>query len=320
MIIAALYFTFVTLCLVQLLSALVVSRSSLSLTPLPRSNRVSVALFAETGARTELVQQDDFRFRIRELFWVTPEALNIEVLISRGRKIKRKIRRDGESFWKTMFKNGMQMLALQSDEYEIVRKCPILFIHGSFHSAWCFAENYMEYFSNAGHDCYAISLRGTAATNMPPEYPGDSVKIEDHVEDVSFALGVIRKFYEDEGITDIPAPALVAHSFGGMVAMKMMEREELRRQVSGVALLCSVPPSGNGPMTQRFVAQDLCGSLKIVWGFVLKGATLSPTTCRELFFDDTVPKEDINRCAWVSPYLTEALSSLLSNCADFATT
>ena len=39
------------------------------------------------------------------------------------------------------------------------RKGSIVFVHGGFHDAWCWV-NYLEYFANAGFDCYAISLRG----------------------------------------------------------------------------------------------------------------------------------------------------------------
>lgn len=64
-------------------------------------------------------------------------------------------------------------------------------------------------------------------------------------------------------------------SFGGVVLLKLMEelaseggREEekekveddaggtgLRAAMAGGAFLCSVPPSGNGPMTKRFIKQ-----------------------------------------------------------------
>lgn len=37
---------------------------------------------------------------------------------------------------------------------------PLVFVHGSYHGAWCWRENFMPYFSAAGYDCYAISLRG----------------------------------------------------------------------------------------------------------------------------------------------------------------
>jgi len=37
---------------------------------------------------------------------------------------------------------------------------PILFLHGAFAGAWCWAEQFMPYFAERGLDCYAVSLRG----------------------------------------------------------------------------------------------------------------------------------------------------------------
>lgn len=65
-------------------------------------------------------------------------------------------------------------------------------------------------------------------------------------------------------------------SFGGVVLLKLMEQlaEEqdegdkqdkrkdiddkglgIRRAIAGGVFLCSVPPSGNGPMTKRFIKE-----------------------------------------------------------------
>lgn len=42
-----------------------------------------------------------------------------------------------------------------------VEKCehpPLVFVHGSFHAAWCWAEHWFPFFSEHGFDCYALSL------------------------------------------------------------------------------------------------------------------------------------------------------------------
>ena len=33
---------------------------------------------------------------------------------------------------------------------------PILFLHGAFAGAWCWAEQFMPYFAERGLDCYAV--------------------------------------------------------------------------------------------------------------------------------------------------------------------
>lgn len=37
---------------------------------------------------------------------------------------------------------------------------PLVFVHGSFHAAWCWAEYWLPFFSQNGFDSYALSLLG----------------------------------------------------------------------------------------------------------------------------------------------------------------
>ena len=41
-----------------------------------------------------------------------------------------------------------------------VQNPPLVFIHGSYHAAWCWAEHWLPFFSTNGFDCYAVSLLG----------------------------------------------------------------------------------------------------------------------------------------------------------------
>ena len=61
---------------------------------------------------------------------------------------------------------------------------------------------------------------------------------------------------------------------------------KVRNEISlaGVGLLCSVPPSGNGPMTLRYLLRSFRESWKITVGFAMKKAIVDKVLCRELFF------------------------------------
>ena len=59
---------------------------------------------------------------------------------------------------------------------------PLVFIHGSYHAAWCWAEHFLPYFAQRGHDCYALSLRGQARL-PPPRRPAPSVMMENGARD-----------------------------------------------------------------------------------------------------------------------------------------
>lgn len=80
---------------------------------------------------------------------------------------------------------------------------------------------------------------------------------------------------------DVDVSCMLAYSFGGVVLLKLMEElanddlgledgdggendekgesavggTGIRASMGGGAFLCSVPPSGNGPMTKRFIKE-----------------------------------------------------------------
>lgn len=155
---------------------------------------------------------------------------------------------------------------------------PLVFVHGSFHGGWCWAEHWMPWFAQRGYPCYSVSLRGTSGSPVKSKV----VTIEEHVDDIAAFIEV--KLPEDSRSTAV----LVGHSFGGTSVMKFIENRTAGVDYGGAALLCSVPPSGNGPMTKRFIRNRPLGSLKIVAGFVAKLACVQPNLCRELFFGDTL--------------------------------
>ncbi|KAL9185074.1 hypothetical protein ACHAXT_002851 [Thalassiosira profunda] len=188
---------------------------------------------------------------------------------------------------------------------------PVLaFLHGSFHASWCWEEKYMPFFASLGYPCVAFSLQGTGGTPTV-EAGAKKVKIASHVgdldaflrglsdEDANYDLGL--------GLGDDPEVVLLGHSFGGLTIMKWLEKyydEESGNRddinLAGVALLCAVPPSGNGPMTLRFLRRSLRDSWKITAGFVLKKAITNPQICRDLFFggpddDNGITDEDIEK-------------------------
>ena len=173
-------------------------------------------------------------------------------------------------------------------------KPPLVFIHGSFHSSWCWNEYWMEYFVKRGYPCLALSLRGTHGT-----FAGEGVtkvKISEHAADIQAFLNVIDTLLPTISITPPTTtasstrrpllPVLISHSFGGAAIMKYMETYpgEIQSKLSGVIMLCSVPPSGNGPMTVRFLKRSIVQSWKITAGFALKRCVKNSDLCRDLFF------------------------------------
>ncbi|EFH45044.1 hypothetical protein ARALYDRAFT_356160 [Arabidopsis lyrata subsp. lyrata] len=44
---------------------------------------------------------------------------------------------------------------------------PLVFVHGSYHAAWCWAEHWLPFFSSSGFDSYAVSLLGQGESDEP---------------------------------------------------------------------------------------------------------------------------------------------------------
>jgi pimeloyl-ACP methyl ester carboxylesterase len=140
----------------------------------------------------------------------------------------------------------------------------------------------MGRFAAAGLEVHAVSLRGTSGSPCDTK----SVKITEHVAD-------LHAFVE-EALDGVP-PILVGHSFGGASCLKYLEAGHA---AAAAVLLCSVPPSGNGPMTLRFLRRSPRQAWAITRGFAMKAAASDANVCRELFFDESTPLEQI------APFLT----------------
>ena len=153
---------------------------------------------------------------------------------------------------------------------------PVLFVHGTFHGAWCW-EPWLEQFAAAGIESYAVSLRGTSGSPVDQK----SVKITEHVQDL---LSLVSTTFAET------PPVIVGHSFGGASCLKYLESNGA---TSGAVLLCSVPPSGNGPMVGRFLRRSLRQAWLITIGFAMKRAATDAQVCRDLFFDDGTPLDEI---------------------------
>jgi len=176
---------------------------------------------------------------------------------------------------------NMQILSLRPETQEVVNQPPILFLHGSFHGAWCWTERFFPYFSSRGFPLVAPSWRGTGGT-----YAGKGVKkvkIADHVADLKC---VLDRLPEIIGLNDsMKPPIVVAHSFGGVALMKLLVEDPKRAsQLGGICMMCSVPPSGNGKLTMRYLQRSLVDSYRITAGFAMKKCLTNEDLCRQLFF------------------------------------
>ena len=169
-------------------------------------------------------------------------------------------------------------------------------IHGTFHGGWCFAEKWLPRLAERhGIAAHSISLRGTAGSPCADK----SIKLATHARDVAEAIAL-----------QLPNQklALCAHSFGGPVAIEALATSNLAERCEGLALLCSVPPSGNKPGTTRVLRRSLREAWLITKAFALKTAAKSSEDANAVFFNDQLDDETAAR--YTSYFAADSKSGL----------
>jgi non-heme chloroperoxidase len=153
---------------------------------------------------------------------------------------------------------------------------PLLFVHGAYAGAWCWAEHFMPYFAQAGLRCFALSLRGHGASGGRDRLSWHS--IANYVDDVAEVIQTIGT-----------APVVIGHSMGGLVAQKYLERAAL----PGVALLASVPPQGLLPSSLSLA--NLKPQLLVELNGLIYNGRASREALREALFAGPVALDRLNR-------------------------
>ncbi len=154
---------------------------------------------------------------------------------------------------------------------------PLLFVHGSWHGAWCWDEHFLDFFADKGYRAVALSLRGHGAS------PGRErlrwTRLQDYVADVAETAAQLQT-----------QPVLVGHSMGGFVIQKYLEHHS----AAGAILVASVPPTGVLRVTLRIARRYPVPFAKVNASLRLAPLVATPELVRDLFFAASTPDEQIN--------------------------
>ncbi|CAH9105579.1 unnamed protein product [Cuscuta europaea] len=170
-------------------------------------------------------------------------------------------------------------------ELEEPHKPPIVFVHGSFHAGWCWAEHWLPFFSRHGFNCYAVSLLGQGESDAPAAPVAGS--LQTHANDIAdFIHKEIRH-----------PPVLIGHSFGGLIVQyyianlstddqkgMIQENKISYPRLSKAVLVCSVPPSGNSGLVRRYLFSKPIAAFKVTMSLAAKAFQTSLPLCKETFF------------------------------------
>jgi len=155
-------------------------------------------------------------------------------------------------------------------------KPPLLFVHGAWHASWCWETYFAGYFTDLGYEVHTVDLRGHSQGAGPRRLRWHSVA--DYVADVRTAAERIGR-----------EPVIVAHSMGGFVLQKYLERYDC----AGAVLVASVPPRGVLGVIlglARSRPRDLARSLTT---FDLYPLVDGPEHTRSMFYSADVPEADV---------------------------
>lgn len=156
------------------------------------------------------------------------------------------------------------------------RRGTIVLVHGAWHGAWCWEDNFLPRFAAAGYDVVAPSLRGHGGSGGYERIR--SWRVRDYVADVERVVaGVDGPLY------------VVGHSMGGFVAQHLMAK----RRFDGVVLLDAVPPTGVAPLAFKLFRHFPLTLLRANLTFSLYPLVADRARARRLFFADDVPAERV---------------------------
>lgn len=157
-------------------------------------------------------------------------------------------------------------------------KDPILFVHGAWHGQWCWEKYFMDYFASKGYDNYAFNLR---MHEKPGKIKGiNKVTIQDYVKDLEAAVNKI------EG-----EPIIVAHSMGGLVLQKYLEKHPCKKAI----LMTPVPISGVLPITLKLIFTKLY-TIPSILTFNLYGLVNSKSKAKWAFLSNNCEQSIVDYC------------------------
>jgi pimeloyl-ACP methyl ester carboxylesterase len=149
---------------------------------------------------------------------------------------------------------------------------PVVFVHGGWHAAWCWEENFLDFFVNRGFRVLAPSLRGHGRS--PAGKPLWTCSIADYVSDVAAVVEALPS-----------TPILVGHSLGGFVVQKYLETHDAPAAV----LMASIPPRGQLHSLLRSIRRHPWRSTKFAITANPSDLYGTPAGARDFFFGRDAP-------------------------------
>ena len=159
---------------------------------------------------------------------------------------------------------------------------PLLFVHGGWHGAWCWADNFLDFFADNGFRAVAVSLRGHGGSTLSTSL--NACSIADYVDDVATAATLLG--------TD---PVLIGHSMGGFVVQQFLHSQDAPAAV----LMASMPARAvqRAAVGMRITRRHPVVSMRAYTVGSAADLVNTPRLAREHFFSADTPEPVVEACA-----------------------
>jgi len=170
----------------------------------------------------------------------------------------------------------MKLEIISKYPLKVLHSTPLLFIHGTLHTAACWDVHFLDYFAEHGYAAHALNLRGHG--NSEGREKLRWTRIADFVEDVANA------------VRQLPSPPiLIGHSMGGFIIQHYLEDHD----VPAAVLLSSASPAGLLPTALRTARRQPWAFAKISLTMNLKPMLATPELVGEAFFSRDLPHDQL---------------------------
>lgn len=183
----------------------------------------------------------------------------------------------------------LEILKLFPDKTASNGKPPLVMLHGAGHAAWCYKETFMPYFADRGYDTYAVSFRSQGKSDTQSNIKSAGT-LGSHAADLDHVVSSLER-----------PPVILAHSFGGLVAQRYVVGHgetapaASARQLAGLALLASTPPSGNSKLVGRTLRRKPLFSIRLTWGFITRSYSRSMPLFKDMFLSQDIPEQQLQQ-------------------------
>jgi pimeloyl-ACP methyl ester carboxylesterase len=159
---------------------------------------------------------------------------------------------------------------------------PLLFIHGAWHGAWCWEENFLPFFVQRDFDVAAVSLRGHGRSEGREQITQYS--LNNYVDDIKTAINQFSR-----------PPILIGHSLGGLVAQKYVSIYGTS-SIAGLFLIGSVPPNGiKGVLFQKIFFRHTIRSFQLFILGLGEKVLRDTVFLKKVFFSSATPDVAIQK-------------------------